>query len=199
LNFQFRSPAFLGGGLSNHYLDIDWTGWRYVNLVEPDEDRIGRFDWPFAGTASSWRSRRNGLSRDAYPNLHTWVSYDRLESIGLWCNNLPAGATATWNLSPIRGVPLKKVTLRNPTIALGGLKLVFPTELESGSYLEFRNRSDCTLYDAKGEPVQRVVPQGDHPRVAPGENEITFSCETANGLPPRVRVTAILLGDPLRF
>lgn len=197
LSLQYKSPAFLGGGLANHYLDVDWTGWRYFNLIEPDAHRIGLFEWPYASASGSWRSRVNQLPLDAYPNLHTWVSYHQLESINLWCNNLPVGTTTTCYLGAMRSVPLKSVTLQNLTIEVGGKSMVIPIELASGSYVEFRGPSDCTVYDATGEPVQQVSPMGDFPIAAPGENEISFTCEGPPDLPHRLRVTTILVGDPL--
>jgi hypothetical protein len=199
LNLQFRSPAFRGGGIANHYLDIDFTGWRYFALVEPDEDQIGRYDWPYAGIAANWEARKDRLMADAYPNLHVWVSYDQLESFSLWYNNLPPGGRAACFLSSVKGVPLRSATLKNPQVRIGSQTILFPAELASGSYLEFNGLSECTIYDSKSEPIGQVTPVGEAPMVEEGENEVAFSCESANGFCPRANVTLISLGGGFQF
>ena len=47
LNFQLRSPEHLVGTLADHYVPIDFTGWRYVELIEPEGARWSDYQWPY--------------------------------------------------------------------------------------------------------------------------------------------------------
>ena len=47
LNFQWRAPEHLSGGVSEHYAVIDFTGWRYFEFVEPESDRQLDYGWPY--------------------------------------------------------------------------------------------------------------------------------------------------------
>ena len=88
--------------------------------------------------------------------------------------------------------------ISRPSLTVGGRTVTFPVELETGCYLEFNGRDDCRLYNAKGELLQRVEPEGDIPELEAGDNQLTFSC-APSAVRPRANVTVITQGDtPLR-
>jgi hypothetical protein len=115
----------------------------------------------------------------------------------LWYNHLPPGGKAACCLSPIRAVPLLKAKLRNPRLTVAGNTVVFPVELESGSYLEFRSSADCKLYGPDGALLKEFRPEGEVPVLASGQNQVTFGCEGPQGVNPRARVTLITVGPPI--
>lgn len=182
LNIQLRSPNHVSHGIGDHYIPIDFTGWRYFELIEPEGERHADYQWPYGGIYAIYRES---------------VSFGQVETVGLWYNNLPLGKTATCYLSPIKALPLVKTKLVNPTITLGSETITFPVEIESGAYLEFASMSDCKLYGPKGELIREVTPQGQAPMLAAGENAVQFRCDNAAGVSPRARVTVIGRGNPL--
>ena len=125
------------------------------------------------------------------------VDFNQVETISLWYNNLPADGSVTCYLSPIRGLSVFMNKLKNPSITLGGKTLVFPVEMDGGSYIEFNSPTDCKHYGKDGGVIGEVKPQGDVPELAPGANEISFKCEPAGELRPRARVTVVCQDDPL--
>lgn len=185
LNLQLKSPYYTGtGGIGDHYVHVDFAGWRYFELIEMEGGAIADFAWPYGGNAY-------GIYREP-------VDYGRIESLSIWYNLLPQGKTVTCYLSPIKALPLVKAKLRNPKVTLGGRTIVFPTELESGYYLEFRSMSDCTVYGPKGEVLSDITPVGDAPEAAAGENTAAFLCDNERGVSARAYVTLITRGEPLR-
>ncbi len=66
--------------------------------------------------------------------------------------------------------------------------------METGQFLEFRAPGECTLYGPKGEELRRVAPAGDVPRLTPGENQVEFACQAADGVSPRAYITVITQG-----
>lgn len=184
LNFQVKGPEHTSFGIGDHYVVVDFTGWRYFELVEPEGERCDSYSWPYSGAYSIYRES---------------VNYSQVETLSLWYNNLPPHKTVTCYLSPIKALPLVKGRLRNPAVTIGGRTIVFPVEMESGCYLEFRSTSDCNLYGPKGELIQEVASEGEAPILEAGENEIGFTCEVSLDVNARVFVTVISQGEPLRL
>jgi hypothetical protein len=183
LNVQLRSPEHISGGIGDHYIPVNFTGWRYFELIEPEGERYAEYEWPYGGIYSIYRES---------------VDFGRVGSLSLWFNDLPSGEAVACYLSPIKALPLVEATLINPSLTIGGRTITFPVEIGSGCYLEFRSMSDCKLYNREGELVREVQPQGEAPTLAPGENEVLLGAEVAPaGVNARAYVTVISQGEPL--
>lgn len=184
LNIQYLSAGHNGqGGTGDHYINVDFTGWRYFELLELEGGNIANYTWPYGGN-------NYGIYRES-------VNCAAIESISLWYNNLPSNQSVACYLSPIKALPLVKTKVVNPRITLGGATLTFPVEMESGTYLEFNSPGDCTLYGPKGEVISTITPQGDPLSLEPGDNPLEFSCDAAPGHNPRAKITTITQGEPL--
>ena len=115
----------------------------------------------------------------------------------MWYNNLPNGKEVVCHLSPIKALPLKHAKITNPAVTLGDRTLRFPTQLETGCYIEFISMSDCKVYDAKGEVKAELKPQGDVPVLHSHSNEVMFTYDRSDGPRPRAEVTVICRGEPI--
>ena len=183
LNFQMRSPEHVSTAIGEHYVPVDFKGWRYFELVEPEGERYSDYVWPYGGAYSIYRES---------------IDYEKVESLALWYNNLPPKKTVTCYIGPIRAMPLVNAKLRNPTVTIEGKAIVFPTEMESGCYLEFNSISDCKLYGPKGELIDEVIPVGEVPALKEGENKVSFNCKGPEEAGARARVTVISEGGLLK-
>jgi hypothetical protein len=182
LNVQLQSPEHVVGGIGEHYIVVDFTGWRYFELIEPEGERYADYAWPYGGPYEIYRES---------------VDFGQVAKLSLWYNHLPPGGKAACYLSPIQAVPLLKAKLRNPRLTVAGKTVAFPVELESGSYLEFRSLADCKLYGPDGALLKEFSPEGDVPVLAGGENQVAFGCEGPPGVNARARVTLITVGPPI--
>jgi hypothetical protein len=183
LNLQLRSPQHISGAMGEHYVCVDFNGWRYFELLEPEGDRVGDYSWPYS-------TNYYGLYRE-------FVDYGYIESLSLWYNNLPPGKQVRCYLSSVKALPLVRAKLRNPRITIAGKTIVFPVEMESGCWLEFRSMSDCKLYAPNGEVVAEVKPEGEAPVLAPGDNNVEFDCAVSPDVRARACVTVISCGGVL--
>jgi len=184
LNFQLMCPRHIVAGIGEHYVIVDFTGWRYFELIEPEGHRVDEYSWPY--------------SNHIYAIYRELVDYGHVESLSLWYNNLTPGKAVTCYLSPIKALPLVKTKLRNPALIIGGKKVTFPTEIESGCYLEFRSMSECALYGRQGEVLAEIAPQGEVPGLEEGEDEVRFVCEAEPDVSARAYVSLISRGEPIR-
>jgi len=183
LNLQLTNPRQYWHCLDEHYVTVDFTGWRYFELLlrERDAEQFGRHQWPYSGHYAVYRS--------PLVSQHT-------SELNLYVNELPPGQEVACYLSPVKALKTAKVTLRNPAVQIGGRRIVFPVEVPSGGYLELESPSECRLYDERGALVEKVEPQGDVPQLAAGANQVHFTCQGPEGLRARARVTVISCGEP---
>lgn len=203
LNFQVQSPHHISDAMAGHYVTVDFTGWRYFELIEPEAERFRNYVWPFNRPKLEWDKEEDSADRAAqhwvagqYGIYRESVSYGQVGSLSIWYNNLPPGKTVKTYISPVKALPLVTQKLVNPSITIGGKTLRFAIEMESGSYLEFNSTDDCKVYDKEGVLIGDLKPTGDVPDVAKGENEVRFSA-TAGDVNPRAYVTVITEGEPL--
>ncbi len=185
LNLQLTNLPEYFRTIDDHYVKVDFEGWRYFELLMRERDAAAYHDykWPYGAHCVLHRS----------PLVRPVVS-----KMTLYLNNLPPGEEATCCLSPVKALRTRKVVLHHPTVTVGDKRLVFPVDLESGMYLEFESPDDCRVYDERGNLLQWLKPQGEVPSLASGENRLAFSCRGTEGFRSRAEVTVITSGPPLR-
>lgn len=185
LNVQLTNLPEYFRTLDDHHVQLDFEGWRYFELLlrERDAGAYHDYRWPYGAHCVLHRSP---LVRHAVSKLT------------LYLNNIPPEEEVTCYVSPIRALRTRKVVLRNPAVEIGGKRLVFPVELESGMYVEFESADDCRLYDERGNLVRWITPEGEVPKVSPGDNRLAFTCEGPEGFRERAAVTLMTCGAPLR-
>jgi hypothetical protein len=188
LNLSVRSPVHISHGAhGDRFVRIDFTGWRYFELVETESSEISDYIWPDDSHFYVYDSYR-----------HT-VDFNTIEKLQLWYNNLPAGKTVECKIGPIKALPMVSVPLENPEITVNGQKIVFPVTMEPGMFLELGSASDCKLYGTKGELLKEFEIDGEIPVLVSGENQISFSGKGTPGINSRVQVTIISEGKPLEI
>jgi hypothetical protein len=185
LNLQLTNPSQYWDAWDEHYVKVDFTGWRYIELplCERDAEHYGDYQWPYGGHYCVYRS---ALMRQHVTGLN------------LYFNNLPARQEVACDLSPIKALRTVKAALSNPALEIGGRRLLFPVTLASGDYLEFDPAAGGIHYDQRGAILGKVTPEGPPPRLAPGKNQVQFACLGPKGLAARAEVTLISYGEPLR-
>ncbi len=185
LNFRLESPKHISfGARGDHFVKIDFTGWRYFELVEIESSEFSNYIWPATGF----------YVYDSYRHTVEFKSVDKLQ---IWYNNLPAGKEVTCLIGPVKALPMVTLSIRNPSVTIGGAKIVFMVVMEPGMYLEFKSLADCKLYGSNGEFLRDVKIEGSIPNIVSGKNEISFNCDDQKEINSRVQVTVISEGDPL--
>ncbi|MDY0165549.1 MAG: hypothetical protein RBS80_03350, partial [Thermoguttaceae bacterium] len=182
LNFQVQSPHHITGARGEHYVVVDFEGWRYFELIEPDAERFTDYAWPYYGGYHVYRES---------------VNYAAVESLTIWCNHLPPEDSIAVDLRPVRALPLLPVSLVNPRLTIGGASVEFPVEIPSGSYLEACPAGDVRLYGPAGEPLKEVPLDGQLPQLAEGDNQLEFTCQGPPSPAPRARVSITSRGEPI--
>jgi hypothetical protein len=181
LNIQLRSPREYMGGVSEQYIDIDFTGWRYVELLarERDMERFSNYVWPYGGGYSYYR--------DA-------LDFTHISGVSLFLNEIPANGSCAVAVSQIRALPIEAVTLDEPAVTVNGTAIALPFPLQSGEFAELDARG-WTHYKASGDPIALAKAKA-LPQFKAGQNAVTFSAAAARSLSARAEVTFTTFGAP---
>ncbi len=184
LNVQLTTPAEYMAAYSDHYVKIDFTGWRYVVLLfrERDAGLHRKYVWPYRGQHAIYRTRLNR---------------SHVGGLNLYLNELPPGETVQIYLGPIRALPVRKVALRDFLLSLNGGTLSIPVSLQSGWYLEYLDSQRCMLYDERGAVKQEIELKPPLPELRKGANLVSFTCSGRPGVRLRALVTIRAAGRPI--
>ena len=182
LNVQMESPREYLGALSEHYITLDFKGWRYFQLHfrERDTQFYADYRWPYYNTHSLYRNR---------------LDTKHLSKVNIYLNNLPVGKGVDISLSSIRALPVKKEKIINPVVSVNGNVLQLPVSLESHEFLELESGGKCVHYSSTGVPLEDIA-LSDIPEMVAGNNKIGFAGVTSAGVPSRAEVTLISRGKP---
>ena len=184
LAIRFESPRHLAfGAIADRYLTVDFTGRRFLALVETESARWSDYVW--------------SDGKSAYNVYRETIDFGAVASVSVGFQNLPPGKEARCRLGPVKALPMVHGTVKNPTITLNGTAVELPAEMTSGCWVEMDGSGAGTLYGSKGERLQPVVPGGPWPALQAGDNAVQFSCSPGPGPSPRVKVIVFCRGELL--
>lgn len=172
LNVQIQNAREFMYAFNEHYLKLDFTGWRYVTFLCRERDGYEWVNhvWPYSAYYGVW-------GNDLVP--------ERIQFAGVWLNDVPAGGKASVEISDIRLLAETRPQLRGGVLTVNGRSLPLPFDLEAGDYAELED-DVWTRYDRFGEPLARAK-SASAAELAVGENRLSF-------MPPRAEVTVFALG-----
>ena len=165
LRLRLGNPGSWYNGSGDFYIPIDFTGWSYFELIEPDSKRSG-----------NWTNS---------------LYWQHVNSFSLWMEDVPKGKTVSCCLSPIKALPAVACEIRSPRVTIDGMTITFPVTIKTNCYLEYNSDTDCKLYSAMGEVLADIKPIGAAPMLDPGDNTVEFGCECPQSVTPRANVTVI--------
>lgn len=172
-------------GSQSHYVTVDFSGWKYFELLETESTHTTKYQWPESMYV-------------VYSHFTTFGNKIHLNPLRIWCNNVPVGKKTRCLIGPIYLLSYSDNQIRNPAVCVDGKKIVFPVTMKSGEYLELLENKSCKMYDPFGRFLRDIPVQTPVPTLAKGKNSIAFSCEPTKKTTSRVEVTVIGKGKPLQ-
>lgn len=198
LNLQIRNPQQVTFALTDHYVTLDFTGWRYIELVDTEDYAIEEYQWPYSQPRVDWQNDLSAAMSFAYPVYHAHLDYGQIGALRIGINGIPAGKEIEVFLGPIRTLPHRSTTLKQPTLNINGGHVLFPVDLESGHMLEFTPPSEYRVVDGSGELVVKGKIEEPAPQLKAGANEIALTSAAPEAGSLHSRVTLTTAGAPLK-
>ena len=158
LNVQLCGAREYGQSLSEHYIRLDFTGWRYFSFLERERDSrlADDHDWPYDTT-----DRVCG----------TLLDLGHLASVDFWLNDIPSGGKAEVEISDLRILDERPLPLAHGVLTVNGVRHALPFALAAGDTAELED-GFWTHYDSFGEPLERTA--AEPVELAAGCNELSF-------------------------
>ena len=176
LDFQFTTPGEFGGGVSDHFVRLDFTGWKYVTVLlrERDAARRPSYEWPSElGYAATYRN---------------FVDPRHLDSVSVLLNDVASGGRTTVEVGEIHALEQVPAKFENAAVTVNGASVVVPFAMTSGEYAELE-ADGWTHYSAMGEKLA-VAGATALPKLAAGENAVALDAPEG----ARAEVTLFALG-----
>ena len=178
LNLQLTSPQEFLAGTAEHYVRLDFTGWRYVAVLlrERDAAQFADYAWPYGGYAAIYRTN---------------VSTAHVASFAAYLNDVPKGRTATVELGEVKALEqVAAPPLKGASVVVNGETFALPFTLASGEYAELDGRA-WTKYSEMGAAVERHTKGVTNaPTFRAGTNACSFKAPDG----ARAEVTAFVFG-----
>ncbi|MDD3587255.1 MAG: hypothetical protein PHQ75_08725 [Thermoguttaceae bacterium] len=164
INVRIDSPPQYVSGHNDHFIDVDFTGWRYFTLIEADNGTRKQENWP----------KSCGSYFDEYREL---VHFAYVSEV----NVMVIGPTDGLRFKTLYALPIETYNLENPTLACDDSKIVFQGVIPSGHYMEWTGGKDAAVCDHVGKEIGRVSVQGKL-LLKPGVSRMTLQgkCDTTH-------------------
>lgn len=179
LGVQVHAPAMHSGAFSDHFVRLDFKGWRRVDFLlrERDAELALAYKWPHT------------LKRKIY-EMYRFTIGKQIESVSLMLNDIPEGSRAEVEVSPVAIVPERKTVLSGAAVAIGGVRCELPFSLESGERAELED-GFWIRYSEDGEPCERKAAR-QVPCLSAGANKVVFSAAAPDM--PRAEIAVFSFG-----
>ena len=179
LDVQPHTPREFGETMAEHYITLDFTGWREFEIPfrERDSDRYADYVWPYRGYAEVF---------------HRILNMNNIDAVNFYLNEIPAGGKAAAEITDIMLVRQVRTTAARAAVKVNGTAIPLPFELVSGDWAELEG-GVWTRYDENGNPLERKATGAQVPLRA-GKNTAVFGGKDAAGGRTRGEVRLFAVG-----
>ena len=187
LNVQFKKPPVFGRGTSDHYITLDFKGWRYFTMLfrERDAERMGDYKWPYDTSGGN------------LGNTRSLIDTKHVHTVSVFLNNVPAKGKTDVQVSDIVMFPQAAATVSGIKFTVNGKEAELPGKFNSGDYIEFDGSGIAEHYSEGGRLLGRFKIKYKAPQtVAYGNNKVKVSAKSSSHLAPRLEFTVFTQGAP---
>lgn len=177
LNVQLMNPY---NGAREHYVPLDFTGWRLVTLEIAEEARFYEYQWPYH-----------------FPDvMYRPFDYRGVTGLRLYLNAIPPGVEAECLVGRIEALAESAEPLADPVLICNEQSLRFPAVLRPDEYLELDWQGVCRQFEPDGALIRQFHPEGGL-RCPSGAGTIRLECRQGPGFSPRAELVVATRGDPI--
>jgi hypothetical protein len=177
LNVQLMNPH---NGAREHYIPLDFDGWRLVRLEIAEEARFYDYTWPYHFADVMYRP----------------FDYSGVTGIRLYLNAIAPAAEAEVLIGRIEALAESADPVAEPVLELAGQKLRFPATLRPDEYIEMDWTGICRQFEPNGGLIRQFRAEGAS-QCPTGRIEVRFDCRRGDGLNPRAELVLATRGAPL--
>lgn len=188
INIRLHCEKHLDTGVGDHFIKVDFTGWRYYSFYEFQNCEMKHSEYPM-------QKLDYKVFEDVIPFNAVYrydVIMDHLEKVEMLVH--PQGDYDI-RMKDIVTLPEKQLEYKNPTVSVGGRSITFETVLKSGEYIEYDPKTNtCVQGDGIGKIIAEPKVLGEL-TLESGNNDVTFTAECDSPFTKRAALTFIYSGE----
>ena len=191
VNVRLRSYKHIDPGYGDHFVKVDFTGWRYYSWYELQNCEMKHEEYP--AEPLDYKVFEDVIP--FYASYDSTVNMDHLEMVEMLV--YPKGDYDIY-FKDIVAVPEKSLELKMPAVEINGRKIYFDAVMHSGDYLEYDPKTgECVHCDIIGTELAHPEVIGKAPVMEKGSNTVTFTAICDTPLIKRAAVTLMTSGEKL--
>ena len=187
VNFQIHTAREFSGVRADHYVRLNFTGWRYFTIPyrERSASQVHLYQWPYDPAEANFSIYHQALID--FRIAHT-------DEISVFLNDIPVNGRTDVSILPIRAMDVIQNDLPNPVLTLNGTTIPLGNGFRSIEAMESMGDGIATQFDKKSFP-SRTILLPDGLQLKNGENTIEFSCGGHDGEEKRCELAVFTYGD----
>lgn len=162
------------GGRIDHFVDLNFEGWREVIILEADAGEYDFNKYVFDGI---------GTSGMQYSTYRTVPSYKNIVSLTI----RTCGTGNKAQIGTISAYKQVEAPVKNPTITVGNSTIAFNTTIKGSEYLEYDPKTGTAVLHHADQSTENVTVKGTL-EIPSGNFSGTFTGTSESGAPIRARV-----------
>ena len=179
INVRLASPKHMVSGHTDHFIDVDFNGWRYCSLAEAANGTRPNTQW--------------STYADLYGEFREKVYYDHISEVHL----MIVGEPKNLRFKTVKALPIQEDYLVNPMLQLADQTVTFEGKIKNGHYLQYDRSGRAVVYDSLGNEISEMKPTLTRFVIPQGRSTFHFSGSTESGKPGVVRITIGTYGERL--
>ncbi|MCL2744167.1 MAG: hypothetical protein FWE67_09970 [Planctomycetaceae bacterium] len=180
INVRVDSPPHLVSGHTDHFIDVDFTGWRYFSLAKAENGTRQNVKWaiPCGGMYVEFRQK---------------VHYNSISEVHL----MIVGDPKNLRFRTVKALPIQETYLVNPTLEINGQNMAFEGKIKNGHYMEYTPGNRAVVYDSLGNEISEMKPPANQIEIPNGQSTVRFVGKSESGGNAAARVTIRTNGGQL--
>ncbi len=180
INIRFDSPHHLVSGHTDHFIDVDFNGWRYFSLVESDNGSRPNVKWPIS-------------CNNIYSEFREKVHYNSVSEVHL----MIVGDPKNLRFRTVKALPIREEELVDPTLEINGQTIAFEGKIKNGHYMEYVPDGQAVVYDPLGNTISEMQPSVKSVEIPNGKSTVRFFGKPNSGESTSARITIRTHGESL--
>ena len=180
INVRFDSPHHLVSGHTDHFIDVDFNGWRFFSLAQAENGTRPNVQWQIS-------------CGNIYSEFRERVHYNSISEVHL----MIIGDPKNLRFRTVKALPIQEANLIAPTLELNGTVITFEGKIKNGHYMEYIPGNPAVVYDSLGREISIMNPSVSLVEIPNGTSTVRFFGKTESGSHAAVRVTIRTNGGQL--
>ncbi len=185
ISLNGSSSSGVDGGRTDHFIDLNFDGWREIILLDADNAEYDIVKYVFPGIETRWAT---------YPTYREIPPYKNITKV-----------TATVNTASAKNVQIGEVTaythtdapVKNPTVTVGSEKITFNCEISGGEYIEYYPETNTATLFHNAEQTKEEITFTGSVTVPSGNYSAVYSAEALTDAPVRAKLVLGFSGQEI--